>query len=133
MDTLELELPWPPTVNHYKSVGKLVRTKTGKLYQQRHNSDATKQFYWQVWSIIVALRTHKGLKSFHDATISMEIHAYPPDKRKRDLDGILKVLLDALQRAGVYDDDFQIARLYVERKNTIAEGKVIVRIEELKL
>ena len=123
---IEITLPWPPNVNHYKKAGRMTRTKTGKYYQARVNTDETKHFYWQVWMAI-----HKeGLKSFAGAAISVEIDAHPPDKRKRDLDGILKVLLDSMQKGGLYDDDYQIARLLVTRCPIIPEGQVIVRIEE---
>ena len=53
------------------------------------------------------------------------IEAYPPDKRKRDLDNILKSLLDALQHAGMYPDDSQIDVLSIARKTTF---KGIVRV-----
>lgn len=124
---IEITLPYPPSVNHYKTVGAVVRTKNGKIYQKRVNSVATKDFYWQVWARIRA----QGLKSFDTATISVEIDVHSPDKRKRDLDGILKVLLDSMQRGGLYDDDYQIARLLVSRKGIISGGQVVVRISEL--
>lgn len=124
---VELELPWPPSVNHYKKVGKLMRSKNGKLYQRRVDTGRTKTFYWQVWSLI----RKKGFISFGSATISVEVLAYPPDKRKRDLDGILKVLLDSLQRGGLFHDDVQVARLLVTRCPIIPEGKVIVTVTEI--
>ncbi len=123
---IELELPWPPSVNHYKTTGCIVTTRTGKLYQRKINSHETNQFYISVWAEVKS----RCLKSFAGATISLEVHAYPPDKRKRDLSNILKVLEDSLQRAGLFDDDYQIARLLVERKAIIRDGKVIVRIAE---
>lgn len=123
---IEIELPWPPSVNHYKQLGRLVQTKSGKIFQARVNSDVTKKYFLEV---LVAIK-QRGVKSFHSSTISVEVYVYPPDKRKRDIDGILKVLLDAMQHAGLYDDDVQIARLYVERRDIIKKGKVIVRISE---
>lgn len=128
---IEIELPYPPCLNHYKMPGRLVKTRTGKVYQSRINTPETTRYYFAVSSIIFRMRRSEGLKCFGDATIGMEVYAYPPDKRKRDLDGILKVLLDAMQKAGLYNDDYNIARLYVERKDIIPSGKVIVRIREL--
>lgn len=123
-----LELPYPPSVNHYKKAGALVTTKNGKLYQRRINTDETKQYYWQVWAKIRS----QGVKSLGSATIDMTIGVYPPDKRKRDLDGILKVLLDSMQRAGLFDDDYQVAKLLVERCSVFSpEGKVIVSITQI--
>jgi len=132
LKSLEITLPWPPNVNHYKKAGRLVRTKSGKLYQARVNTDATKQFYWEVWCKVKAAMASEGVKSFNSAIISVEIDAHSPDKRKRDLDGILKVLLDSMQKAGLYDDDYQIARLLVTRMDNITHGKVVVRISEFK-
>ena len=125
---IEIELPWPPSVNHYKSIGAIIRTKNGKLLQKRVNSTTTLSYYTLVWAEVRL----KCIKSFAGATISVEVLAHPPDKRKRDLDGILKVLIDSLQRAGLFDDDYQIACLLVRRMIIIPKGKVIVRITEIE-
>jgi crossover junction endodeoxyribonuclease RusA len=122
-----LILPYPPSVNHYKKVGQIVRTKKGKLYQKRYNSPETQAYYYQVWMLV----RQERLKSFAGATISMQIEVCPPDKRKRDLDGILKVLLDSLQHAGLYDCDSQIARLLVIRKDIIKYGQLIVKVKDI--
>ncbi|NBW23084.1 MAG: RusA family crossover junction endodeoxyribonuclease, partial [Caulobacteraceae bacterium] len=54
--------------------------------------------------------------------------AFPPDKRKRDLDNVLKSLLDALTHANVWDDDSQIDDLRIYRN--IVAGMVKVRLYE---
>jgi len=58
------------------------------------------------------------------------VTAYPPDKRKRDLDNILKALLDAMQ-GSLYEDDSQIDQLLIKRGDVIKGGKVRVTIEEI--
>jgi len=128
---IELTLPYPPSVNHYKTIGRIQRTTTGKLYQTRINSNETKRYYFEVWFLVQHLKAKEGLISFDSATISVEVDVYPPDGRKRDLDGCLKVLLDSMQRAGLYNDDYQIARLLVQRKCIIKGGQIIVRISKL--
>lgn len=128
---IELELPFPPSVNHYKKIGRLVRTAKGKLYQKRVNSNQTKQFYIDVFVIVNNLKSKEGVSFFERATISVEIDIYPPDKRKYDIDNSCKVLLDSLQKANVYQDDNQIARLLIQRKEIKKEGKVLVRIFEI--
>lgn len=119
-----LTLPYPPSVNHYKKLGRLARTKTGKIYQPRVDTQQTKNFYWHVGMIV----GQEGVKSFGGAMIEMRVWVYPPDKRKRDLDGILKVLLDSLERAQVYDDDYQVQRLMVIRCPAVKNGQVLVKI-----
>jgi len=47
--------------------------------------------------------------------ICMEIHAYEPDRRRRDCDNFPKLIQDALTGI-VYKDDCQIKRLIVEKK-----------------
>ena len=49
------------------------------------------------------------------STISAEVYLYPPDKRKRDIDNPIKVLLDSLVKGGLLQDDSKIARLLIER------------------
>lgn len=40
--------------------------------------------------------------------VSVVIEAFPPDKRRRDLDNLLKGLFDSLTHAGVWLDDYQV-------------------------
>lgn len=127
MTELTLTLPYPPSVNHYKRAGKLLTTRSGKIYQPRVNTDMTKRYYYEVWAKI----RKEGLKSFDSATIFVSLDVYPPDGRKRDLDGILKVCLDSMQRAGLYDDDYQIARLLVTRMSKIDQGQIVATIKTI--
>ena len=130
---IEIELPYPPTVNHYKRAGRVVTMASGKKYQLRVNTDATKQFYYEAWLRIRSLIANVAVKSFDRATIlSVELDVYPPDKRRRDIDNLAKVTLDALVKGGLMVDDYQIARLLITRMDIIKQGKVIVRIQELK-
>jgi crossover junction endodeoxyribonuclease RusA len=45
--------------------------------------------------------------------IRVDILATPPDKRRRDLDNLLKAPLDALTHAGVWSDDSLIRHLSI--------------------
>ncbi len=123
---IELTLPWPPSVNSYKRVGRTVTTKTGKKYQQRVNSPETMKYYYQVAMTV----GRKCPKIYRDSTISLEVvlDMHPPDNRRSDIDNFIKVTLDSLQRAGIIANDYQIARLVVERKDKIEGGQIIVRI-----
>ncbi len=112
---LELELPYPPSVNHYwRRVGtRTLISRGGRAFRQ------------QVCSILAL----KGVRPVAGALL-VEVIASPPDRRRRDIDNIQKALLDALQHGGAYHDDSQIVRLTTEKSEPIAGGKTIVRIRE---
>lgn len=117
----EVTLPWPLTINTYwrhKVVGRLATvyiTPAGKQYRKAVND-----------LVMEAAMVQRYLKQA--GPLRVVIEAYPPDRRKRDLDNILKSLLDSLTHAGVWEDDSQIQDLRIY-KATIA-GMVKVRIYE---
>jgi crossover junction endodeoxyribonuclease RusA len=61
----------------------------------------------------------------------MTIWVYPPDKRKRDISNTIKIIEDSLQDAGVYDNDFNIDILLIQRGAIIKGGKLLVMIDIL--
>jgi len=129
---IELTLPWPPSVNHYKKVGKLIKTKTGKMYQQRVNTNETKMFYWNVYQEVKKRMPKEGSIFRRSETIGVELYIEmsPPSERRWDVDNRLKVLLDSLVRAMVLADDSQIQKLIVLKMPMIANGKILLRISE---
>jgi len=131
MQEIILTLPYPPSINHSKKVGRLRTTKAGKLYQQKFNSPETMRFYYEVWVKIRSLNASERLRFVHDATISLEvaIDIYPPDDRRRDIDNGIKIILDSLQRGGLIANDYQIARLVVQRMSKIEHGQIILRVK----
>lgn len=112
-----MTLPWPPTVNHYwRHVdGKVLISATGRRYR----------------SNVGWLCKASGVRFALGARLSVEIQAFPPDRRRRDLDNLSKSLLDALGHGGVYADDSQIDRLLICRGDPEPAGKVIVTVTEL--
>ncbi len=67
---------------------------------------------------------------FFSGDISLRVYLYPPDRRRRDIDNVLKALLDALEDAGIYRDDCQVAALSVERRGVAPGGMALVEITE---
>ena len=120
--TFEATLPWPPTVNTYwrhRVAGKLATvyiSQEGQAYRKAVN---------------LCLAEH-GVKTYAlEGDLRVEIEVFPPDRRKRDLDNLLKSLLDSLTHAQVWKDDNQISDLRIYRNKQIA-GIVKVRVYELE-
>jgi crossover junction endodeoxyribonuclease RusA len=61
--------------------------------------------------------------------LHVTIDVYPPDRRRRDLDNILKPVLDVLEEYGVFEDDEHIDVLVVRRRGK--GGYVQVLIDEI--
>lgn len=113
-------LPWPPSVNHYWS-----RTKRGNVYVS-----ARGKAYQQEVALIVKRRIRSGTP--YDTPVAVSILAFPPDRRKRDIDNLLKASLDAMEGAGVFKNDNLIADLRVVRKEKdAAGGRLEVTVEVL--
>lgn len=111
--SITLRLPWPPSINHYWR-----HTKYGHYISQEGKNYRTVVHY-------ACLTHHKRFTA--DDRLCVHIDAYPPDRRRRDIDNLIKSLLDALQHAHVYPDDNQIDKLSIERHDSL-EGRVEVQL-----
>ena len=118
---LNFRLDWPPTVNTYwmpvLARGKGHATLTLSERGSRYKVTASTQMMQQ--------KVTRGLLG----RIELLIDAYPPDRRKRDLDNILKPLLDVLEDYGVVEDDEQIDIIIVRRR--AKGGYVDVHVSEI--
>jgi crossover junction endodeoxyribonuclease RusA len=66
--------------------------------------------------------------------IALAMDAFPPDRRRRDIDNLLKSTLDALQHAAVYADDNQIDLLIARRREPDPpHGHIEVLVDQLPL
>ena len=113
---IEITLPFPPTVNTYwrKWNNRMVISEKGRAYRE----------------IVGDLMTIQG-KVFHTSKpLRVEIKAYRPDKRRRDLDNLLKATFDALAHAGVYEDDSQIVDLRIYWAKELG-GMLKIRLGEI--
>jgi len=112
---IELELPYPPSVNHYWRTlrGRMLISREGRCYRKA----------------VVAMLAATRAKAMRGALV-VRVKVFPPDGRRRDLDNLQKALLDALEHGGAFTDDSQIAKLEVERVDIVPGGKVTVEIEE---
>lgn len=112
---IELELPFPPSVNHYyRRVGpRTLISREGRRFRDE----------------VCALLEAEGV-GLMAGPLQVEIEVYPPDRRRRDIDNAMKALLDALQHGGAYGDDSQIEDLRIKRRECVPGGRTLVRIRE---
>lgn len=111
---IELEMPYPPSVNHlWRRVGpRTLLSREGRVYRQR----------------VGALLAAHGIQPLA-GPLTVEIEMYPPDRRRRDIDNLQKCLLDALAHGGAYQDDSQILHLEIWKRQPLPpHGMAIVRI-----
>jgi crossover junction endodeoxyribonuclease RusA len=111
---LEIELPYPPSVNHYyRRVGpRTLISRQGRRYRER----------------ICAILRSLNIRPI-EGRLALTADFYPPDRRRRDLDNLAKCLLDALQHGGAYHDDSQIKEMHTHMREPMApRGKAVVRV-----
>lgn len=114
---IEWTLPWPPASNHN------VKHANGAHYL----SSQHKQFRIDVHYLLMQAKAIK----MH-GPLAVKIQAFPPDRRRRDIDNLIKPILDALQHAGLYEDDNQIGHIEIKRCEVSPKnGRVFVEVSTL--
>jgi len=113
--SIVVDLPYPPSVNHYwRRVGaRTLISAEGRRYRERVGEELS----------LYSIEPMTG-------SVDVFINVHPPDRRRRDLDNILKALLDALEHGGVYANDSQIDVLEIVRGEIHPGGKVVVHLME---
>jgi len=112
-----LVLPLSPSTNTYyrKYNNIMVIGKEGKAFKQA------------VQEYVLVNKVPK----FRDRKLKITMVISPRDKRKIDIDNRIKAVLDALQKADVFHDDFQVDHLEMIRGEVIKGGQLLVTIEEV--
>lgn len=116
---IELKLPWPPSVNRYWR-----HPTRGPLAGRHLISEDGRAYRAEVMARVLQAR----VQALQPGRLAVTICAFPPDRRKRDLDNLLKSLLDSLVHARVIADDGLIDRLSIERMEVSSPGYVFVTI-----
>lgn len=119
---MTLVLPWPPSVNsYYRSVNK------GALAGRVLISQAGRDYRRAVEDLI----GRRGLDTL-TGRLAVEIEAFPPDRRRRDLDNLLKGLLDSLVHSQAILDDHLIDELTIRRGPICKGGRVTVHLTTIE-
>ena len=115
-----LDLPYPPSINHYwRHVGpRTLISREGRTFRT---------------NVCALLGGGGPRKPPAGGRIALCMDAFPPDRRRRDLDNIQKPVLDALQHAGVYEDDSQIDLLITRRCPSVDNAHLSIRMVEMPL
>lgn len=115
---VEFELPFPIKL----SVNNLYRYTNSYVYKTKTAKD---------YQTLVYLKLLKE-KKFTVEKLIFVMEVYPPDKRKRDLDNLLKNVLDSLMYARMFHDDCQIVELHVIKKEVVKDGllKISLKVKD---
>lgn len=114
----ELYTSYPPTVNNYyvKTQRGVFISNKGRKFRDELASDAHEQL-----GGMIALPER----------VRLEVVAWVPDNRKRDLDNIMKPIQDAMIQANLLVDDSQIDQLFVYRGEKVGpNGQLYIRVSE---
>ena len=109
-------LPFPPSVNRlWRCVkGRTILSKDGRLWFAAAADSVREQ-----WPATVV------------TPVRVDILVIPPDKRKRDIDNVVKPVLDALTKGMALKDDSLVDWLTVERRPAEKPGRVEIAIRSL--
>ena len=118
MPMIKLELPYPPSVNNYWQASGHRRfiSKEGVAFSKA----------------VAEIVKNEKAPSFEDRRLGIDVTIHPRSKRKFDLDNTLKAILDALMKAGMYNDDSQIDYIEIVRKEAVDGGKAVVHLCDYK-
>jgi crossover junction endodeoxyribonuclease RusA len=115
MAMIELTLPWPPSTNTYWRTfqGRMIISAKGREYRK---------------AVADQVLIQRGAKNLAGKLV-VEIEAWRPDNRRRDLDNLLKAALDGCTHAGVWEDDSNIVDLRIYWAEHIG-GMLKIKVRE---
>ncbi len=117
---LTVSLPYPPSANRIwrKWRGRMVLSAEGRNYRAK---------------VCAQVAGNGPRKPPSGGRIALSMDAFPPDRRRRDLDNLSKCVADALQDAAAFHDDSQIDLLLTRRRQVVPGGRLDIQLTELPL
>lgn len=99
---LQFRLPLPPSGNNFYTIARGRKILSGKARD------------WRAACVAILQGVYAG-KPLEDKNLCLHLTVTFPDRRKRDIDNVIKPLLDVLTQGGVWRDDSQVGELCVTR------------------
>lgn len=112
---IKIRLPWPPSLNHMYTP-----TKRGQILKR-----AGRDYI----ELAVRLATLQRSGRYIAGHSCVSITACPPDRRRRDLDNLLKMPIDCCVKAGAIEDDSQIQSLAIQWGPVSKQAYLLVEID----
>lgn len=112
-----LSIDWPPTGNHCYTVarGRKILAPQGRRYRDQ---------------TILRIKEQSNGKTV-GGRLRVTILVNPPDRRARDLDNLIKLPIDCLQKSGVIVNDAHIDELTVQRLHPCLDGLMQIYVSSL--
>ena len=114
----EFEMPWPPSVNAWKTPfrNRMILTKRGRDYR----------------AAVINKCEELGIINEEITTgVNVRLTLNPPTLRRYDVDNFSKSLFDALSHAKFWIDDEQVQELNIKKGIKVKGGSVIVKVNKL--
>jgi len=111
---ITLYLPYPPSINNYWIASG----------HRRFISQRGRDFKASVSSYVI----EQNIPKLGTIQVNIDIILRPRSKKLMDIDNCIKPILDAIQDAGVIDDDVQVTKVSIERGLIQKGGGCVVMI-----
>lgn len=115
---LSFATPWPPSVNHYYGSG-----GRGRKFIKPEGI---------AFRLAVRHTAERHQLKAEPGRLTVWVEAWPPDRRVRDVDNLGKSLLDAIQYAGIVQNDGLIDDLRFVRMPVVKGGLLRIFIYPFK-
>ncbi len=106
----------PPTVNHYWG-------KSGKSWYTLKKVRGFKEKL--AWTVLSKKENRQIISSIYNKGVEVDIEVYIHDRRRRDIDNMLKGILDALKGI-VYSDDSLVSSVKISKRLSQEPKTVII-------
>lgn len=118
-DRMTCTIPFPPSVNH------MYASNMGGRRIARYKTAAARQF---MRDATILLRSARPAGWMPVGDFAVMIGLIAPDRRRRDADNHIKAVQDALQAAGIFEDDSMVVHMTIEKWGVARGGAAHVRV-----